>query len=143
MLFLSFTQISGYKIKKINNRLSVTSDYDCILVMLIGSSRNGRLEVTPFSVSTTSRTVSVIRRDALCNTSGLTAPGSLNTCPMCKCQRWIFTILLWHTQLSIRKKLGNLRVKSLLNAFCQFENRSANSMNDGISCFQLLYPDIL
>ena len=31
--------------------------------------------------------VSVIRRDALCNTSGLTAPGSLNTCPMCKGQK--------------------------------------------------------
>ena len=36
-----------------NNRLSVTSDYDCILVMLPGSSKNGRLEVTQFSVPTT------------------------------------------------------------------------------------------
>ena len=33
---------------------SVTGDSDCILAMLIGSSRNGRLEVTQFSVSTTS-----------------------------------------------------------------------------------------
>ena len=68
--------------------------------MLIGSSRNGGLEVTQFSKPTTSGTVSVIRRDAKRNTSGLTAPGSLNTCPMCEGQRWIFnvpTILLWYT----------------------------------------------
>ena len=66
--------------------LSVNSDYDCILVMLPGLSRNGRLEVTPFSVSTTSGTVSVIRRDAKRNTSRLmlTAPGCLNACPMCE-----------------------------------------------------------
>ena len=65
-----------------NNRLSVTNGYDCILEMLLGSSKNGRLEVTQSSVSTISGTVSVIRRDAKSNTSGLTAPGSLNTCPM-------------------------------------------------------------
>ena len=43
--------------------LSVTSDYACILVQ-IGSSKNGRLEVTQFSVPNTSGTVSVIWRDA-------------------------------------------------------------------------------
>ena len=77
------------------------SDCDCILAMLLGSSRNGRLEIRGFSVPTTSGTISVIRRNALCNTSGLTATGSLNTCPMREEQRWIFyvhTILLWYTQ---------------------------------------------
>ena len=70
--------------------------------MLLGSSRNGRLEVTRFSVPTTSGTVSVIRRNAKRNTSGLTAPGSLNTYPMCEEQRWIFNVcpmLLWYTGL--------------------------------------------
>ena len=61
-----------------NNQLSDSNDYDCILVMLLGSRRNGRLEVNPFSLPTTSRTVSVIRKDAKRNTSELTAPGSLN-----------------------------------------------------------------
>ena len=80
--------------------LPVTNDYDCILAMLPGSSRNGRLEVTSFLVPTTSETVSVIRRDAERNTSRLIAPGSLNTCPMCEGQRRIFNvhmILLWYT----------------------------------------------
>ena len=63
--------------KAYNNRLSVTNDYDCILLMLLESSKNGRLEVTQFSVSTTSGTVSVIQRDVKCNTSRLTAPGSI------------------------------------------------------------------
>ena len=68
--------------------------------MLLGSSNNGRLEVTRFSLPTTSGTVSVIRRDAKRNTLGLTAPGSLNTCPMCEKQRWVFnvpTMLLRYT----------------------------------------------
>ena len=56
-------------------RLSVTSDYDYILAMLLGLSTNGKLKVTQFSVPITSGTVSIIRRDAKCNTSGLTAPG--------------------------------------------------------------------
>ena len=60
---------------------SLVSDYDCILVMLLGSSKNGRLEVDRFTVPTNSGTANV--RNALCNMSGLTAPGSLNTCPMC------------------------------------------------------------
>ena len=60
-----------------NNRLSVNSDYDCILVMLLGASRNGRLEVTRFSVPSIFATVSVIQRDALYNESGLTAPGTV------------------------------------------------------------------
>ena len=42
-----------------NNWLLVTNDYDCILAMLLGSNKNGRLEVTQFSVPTTSGTVSV------------------------------------------------------------------------------------
>ena len=82
------------------NWLSVTSDYDCILAMLLGLRKNDRLEVNWFSVPTISGTVSVIRRDALRNTSGLTAPDSINTCPLCEGQRWIFnvpTILVWYT----------------------------------------------
>ena len=82
-----------------NNRMSVTNDYDCILAMLLGSSSNGRLEVTQFSIPATSGTVSVIWRDAKRNTSRLTAPGGLNTCPMCEGQRSIFnepTMLLWY-----------------------------------------------
>ena len=47
-----------------NNQLSFTSDYDCNLAMLLRLSRNGRLELTQFSVPTTSGTVSVIRKDA-------------------------------------------------------------------------------
>ena len=69
-----------------NSPLSVTSDYDCILAMLLGSSRNGRLEVTRFST--------YHFWNCQCNPEGcivqhaqLTAPGSLNTCPMCKGQR--------------------------------------------------------
>ena len=82
------------------NWLSVTNDYNCIIAMLLESSRNGRLEVTQFSVPTTSETVSVIRKDAKLNTSELTTPGSLNTSPMRDGQRWnfnVFTILLWNT----------------------------------------------
>ena len=56
-----------------NNWLEDISDYDCILVMLLGSNKNGRLELTQFSVPTASGTVSVIRRDALCHMFGLTA----------------------------------------------------------------------
>ena len=73
--------------------------------MLFGSSRNGRLEMTQFSVPTTSGTVSVIRRNAKRNTSGLTA--------MWEGQRWILnvpTILLWYTEppsLGLRPKLKN------------------------------------
>ena len=47
----------------INNRLSVTSYYDCILAMLFGLSMNGRLEVTPFSIPKTAGIASVNRRD--------------------------------------------------------------------------------
>ena len=38
-----------------HNRLSVTNDYDCILVMLLELSRNGRLKVTQLSVPTNLR----------------------------------------------------------------------------------------
>ena len=68
----------------VNNWLSVNSDYGCILVMLLGSRKNGRLEVAQFSVPTTSGTVSVVWRDASCNTSWTTEPGT------CKQQRCIF-----------------------------------------------------
>ena len=57
-----------------------------LTTMLLESGMNGRLEVTQFSVPTISGTVSVTRRDALCNTFGLTAPGSLNPYPMGKGQ---------------------------------------------------------
>ena len=93
--------------------------------MLLGTSRNGRLEVSQYSVSTTSGAVSVIRRDAKRNTSRLTTPGSLNTWLMCEGQRWIFnvlTILFWYTgSPSFRprsEKLNNFRVRSLLKTFC-------------------------
>ena len=79
------------------HRVSVTNDYDYILAMLLGSSRNGRLEVTQFSVPITSGTVIVIRRNVLRNTSRLTALSS----PMCYEQRWIFNVLtiwLWYTE---------------------------------------------
>ena len=82
------------------NRLSVISDYDCIFAMLLRSSMSGSLEVSTFSVTTTSGTVSVIQRDARRNTSVLTAPGSLHTCSMCEERRWIINvpmILLWST----------------------------------------------
>ena len=74
---------------------------DCILATLLGSTRNGRLEVTSFAVSTTFGTVGATGRDASCKIYELTAPGSIKTCPMCEGQRWIFNvpmILLWYTR---------------------------------------------
>ena len=113
----------------------------------------GRLELTYFSIPTTSGTVSVIWMDALCNTSGLTALDSLNTCLMCERQRWIFnvpTILLWQTEppsLGLNPKDPAIfRVRSLLKAFYQFDTagtRSANRMIDSPSLFQLRHPDKL
>ena len=98
-----FEAISSDDIRTNNiNRLSVTGDYDLILAKLLVWSRNGRIDVIRFSVPTTSGTVSVIQRDAKRNTSGLTAPGSLTTCPMCEGQRWLFNVLtillLWYTE---------------------------------------------
>ena len=85
------------------NQLSVISDYNYILAMLLGSSKNGRLVVNwrwPDSqFSTTSGTTSVIRRDAVQKTFELTAPGGLNTWIKGEGQRWIVngpTILLWY-----------------------------------------------
>ena len=96
--------------------------------MLLGSNR--------FSVPTTSGTVSVIRSDALCNTSGLTAPGSLNTCSMCEGQKWIFnmsTILLSYTgptSLGLDLKgSAILGLKPLLKAFFQFDTAGTQSGN--------------
>ena len=69
--------------------------------MLLGSSKNDIIEVTQFSAATTPGTVSAIQRDASYNTSRLTAPGSLNTGPICEGQRWIFNVpmmLLWYTE---------------------------------------------
>ena len=51
-----------------NNWQSVTSDYDCILAILIGSSKKGRLEMTSFSVPTASESISIIWRNAMSNT---------------------------------------------------------------------------
>ena len=65
----------------------------------------------------------LIRSDVLCNTSGLTAPGSLNTCPMCEEQRWIFnicTIVRGTMGLQFRsrlKKLSNLGLKARWSLF--------------------------
>ena len=58
--------------------------------MLVGTSSNDRLEVAQLPMPTTSGTFSVIWRDAKSKTSGLTAQGILNTCPMSYGQRWIF-----------------------------------------------------
>ena len=68
----------------VNNWLSVNSDYGCILVMLLGLSRNGRLEVTRFSIPTTSKTVSVIQRNEMRNSYELRAPGRFSACQMCE-----------------------------------------------------------
>ena len=67
-----YLQLQKYIVLKYKKQLSVTSDYDCVLAMLFGSSRNGTLDVTQFSVATIFETASAIRRDALCNTSALT-----------------------------------------------------------------------
>ena len=98
--------------------------------------------VTQFSVPTTSGTVSVIQRDAMRNTSELTAPGSLNTCPMCEGQRWIFNVSKFRSQ---SERPSNFRVKSLLKAFCRFDRagtRFANNTIDSPSLFQLRHPDV-
>ena len=82
--------------------------------MLLGFSKNGRLEVTQFSVPATSETVSLIRRDALCNTTRLTAPGSINTCSMCEGQRW-YDIIVVHRASKFRsgcERLRNLGLKA-------------------------------
>ena len=63
-------------------RLSVTRDYDCISAMLLGSGTNVRIQVTRYSVPTTSGTVNIIWSFALCNTCILAASASLSTCPM-------------------------------------------------------------
>ena len=62
--------------------------------MLLGSSKNGILEVTKFSVPTTSGTVSVIRIGVMRNMSGLTKPGSLSTCSIFEGRR------MWYTEPS-------------------------------------------
>ena len=54
---------------------SAVSHYNRNLAML-DSNKNGKVEVTWFSVSTTYETLSVIQSNELCNTSGLTAPGA-------------------------------------------------------------------
>ena len=63
---------------------------------MLEPNKNGRLELTWFSVPTTSGTVIVIWRDAKSNTSGMTALGCLDICPMCKEQKWDFFLLLWY-----------------------------------------------
>ena len=127
-------------------------DYDCILAMLLRLSRNGRLEVTQFSVPTISRAVSVIWRAALCNTTVLPATGSLNTCPIHKEQLWIFNVfktLLGYTGppkfRSRSERSSNSRVKSLLKTCCPFgaaRTRSAKNMIDSLSLYQLRHSDI-
>ena len=83
------------------NRLSVTVDYDCILAMLLGSSRNGRLEVTQFSVPTTSGNCQC--NPERCKEQHIRADSTRQpyAYPMCEGQRWILnvpTILLWYTE---------------------------------------------
>ena len=62
--------------------ITIIDFHDCILAICC-SGQNGRLEMTQFSVPTTSGTVSGIRKGEMYNTSGLTAPSGLNTCSMC------------------------------------------------------------
>ena len=76
--------------------------------MLRGLSKNGRLEVTQFSVPTTSGTVSVIRRDAKLNMFGLTAPDCLKTCPMCEGQRWTFKAVATRAEIYSRSDEAKL-----------------------------------
>ena len=121
---LGYNNSNGNNNNVINNVISVTSGGECILAILLGSSKNDRLEMTLFSVPTTYGTVTL--RYALCNKLKLTAPGSLNTCPMC-CPDYMGLLCL----RSDPKKHSNLEVKSLAKAFCQFglaEFRFSNSM---------------
>ena len=109
--------------------------------MLFGSRRNDR-----FSVSTTPGTVSVIRRVALCNTPGLSAPGSFNTSPVFKGQTWIFnipTILLWYTEppsLGLDVKNPAIYDRNLAEGFLSVRrswDSIWNSMTDSSSPIQL------
>ena len=112
-----YLQLQKYIVLKYKKQLSVTSDYDCVLAMLFGSSRNGTLDVTQFSVATIFETAGAIRRDAL-----------YNTCPMCKGQRWIinmFTILLWYTgppNLGINSKTQHLWSEKLAEGFLPIQH---------------------
>ena len=71
------------------NQPSATSDYNCIYGMLLRSSKNDKIEETRLSASAI---VIAIQRGASCKTFRLTAPESLNTCPMFAGQSSIFTI---------------------------------------------------
>ena len=107
--------------------------------MLLRSSKNKRLEVTRFSAPTTSGTVSVIRRNALCNTFSLTVPSSRKICPMCKRQ-----MTLWYTRPPSLGLGLQFKVESLLKAFRQFNTGGAQSAKSTIvssSLFQLRHPD--
>ena len=48
--FFSSATAFGYRYYVIEHIQSVASDHDCFLVMLFGSCKNGRVEVTQFSV---------------------------------------------------------------------------------------------
>ena len=78
--------------------LSHTSDYDCILVMMLGFSRNGRLEVTLFIC---------VYHFWNCQCNQENRNGSL-TCPKCYCG----------TQ-GLQLKPQQFKITSLLKAFCQ------------------------
>ena len=82
----------------------------------------------------------------MCNKSGLTAPVSLSTCPMCEEQRWIFNVPT--KSLSYTGPRLELDPKGLeiLGFFCQFDpsgTRSANHMIDSLNLSQLRHPDTL
>ena len=53
-----------------------------VLQNSLGFRKNGRLEGGP-----------IVSTYHSCNTCGLTSPGSLNTCPICEGQRWMYDVL--------------------------------------------------
>ena len=101
--------------------------------------------MTQFSVPTTSGTVSVIWIDANYNTSGLTATGSLNTCPMGERQSCIFnvptTLLGCIRPHSLDLDTEDPTILGLKASWRLFVNLAQHSVIDIPNFFQLHYPD--
>ena len=80
--------------KNNNNQLSVTGGYDCILVMLLRPSWNNRLEVTRYSVPTTSH-----KRKLILSQQTWLAPKLLGRIRVTKC---------WVTQKACQVRLRQI-----------------------------------
>ena len=116
------------------------SDYDCVSTMLPRSSRNGQTEVTLFSVPVTPGSYSVIQRNKLRNTSGLTALGTLSASPICKEQMWIFNVPC-HAMIYCGLNLKNqpkLVLKVCGRVYCQFGTTETQSVSSIIDSSTLL-----